>query len=407
MKLAYQAYDRAGQVIEDVIDAVDAAEATDQLRRKGLFVAQIHQAAEKGHAGKIEGRAPGKTTRLKYLTAFCRQMQVLISSGTPLVQALEALERQVKPGHWKQTLQDVRLHTEEGMPMSEAMGRHPVYFNAITRSMIAAGESSGAMADMLARLSELVHKQLQVRKAVLGAMAYPCVLTTLAGGVLIVLLLFVIPRFAELFETLDVPLPPTTQVMVTLSGALRAYWWMALCGLAAAAVGLKFYLASPAGKRAIDLVLVRTPKIGMVTRNVVTARIIRLLGSMLTSRVPVLESLKLTREGAGNSLYIDLIDRAENAVTKGEPISLAFDNPALISPSVYEAIRSGEGSGKVGPLLLTLSDFLDEENEVLLRSLTSIIEPLILIVMGLVVGVVATSLFIPLFDLTGNVGGGA
>ncbi len=406
MKLAYQAYDRAGKVIEETIEATSQTEATEQLRRKGLFVAQIQPAAEKAET-RIEGRTAGKTTRLKDLSAFCRQLHVLVSSGTPLVQALEALERQVRPGRWQQTLRDVRLHVEEGMPMSEAMQRHPMYFNAVTRSMIAAGESSGEMNEMLSRLGDLVHKQLQVRKAVLGAMAYPMVLTCLATGVLAILLVFVIPRFAGLFETLDVPLPPTTEFMITLSQGLRSYWWALLGTLAAAAVLGKLYLGSHAGRCAIDLLLVRIPKLGLVTRNIVTARVVRLLGSMLEARVPVLESLQLTREGAGNYLYVELIRRAEDLVTRGEPISLAFDDPRLISPSVYEAIRSGEGTGKVGTLLLTLSDFLDEENEVLLRSLTSIIEPLILIVMGVVVGIVATSLFIPLFDLTGNVAGGA
>ena len=405
MKLAYQAYDRAGKAVSDTMEATTVSEATDALRRKGLFVAHIAP-AEQARSGDPAGRRSGKTTRLKDLAAFCRQLYVLISSGTPLVQALEALERQTREGQWKQVLGDVRLHVEEGMPMSEAMARHPVYFDAITRSMVAAGESSGAMGEMLDRLGTLVHKQLQVRKAVLGAMAYPAVLTTLATGVLTVLLLFVIPRFGELFKSLDVPLPATTQVLISLSEALRGYWWLGLGVTIGGIVGLKFYLASEAGRRAMDTLLVRAPRIGTVTRNVVTARVVRLLGAMLDSRVPVLEALDLTRQGAGNWHYIELIRRAEELVSRGEPISQAFNDTKLITPSVYEAIRSGEGTGKVGTLLLTLSDFLDEENEVLLRSLTSIIEPLILILMGIVVGLVASSMFVPLFDLTSTVSGG-
>jgi type II secretory pathway component PulF len=210
-----------------------------------------------------------------------------------------------------------------------------------------------------------------------------------------------------LFLSLDVPLPATTQALLSISAALQQYWWAMLGGLALSAVGGVLYLRSESGGRLRDTVLVRAPKIGMVTRNVVTARITRLLGAMLESKVPVLESLQLTRKGTGNCLYEELIVAAEDAVTRGEPISTAFNRPELVSPSVYEAIRSGENSGQVGPLLLTLSEFLDEENEVMLRSLTSIIEPLILIFMGLVVGVVAGSMFVPLFDLTATASGGA
>jgi type II secretory pathway component PulF len=406
MKLAYQAYDQSGKQVSNTIEAATEAEATEQLRRKGLFVANLVPAEQAVTTQSVKGRI-GKTTRLKNLTSFCRQMHVLIGSGTPQVESLEALERQTPEGIWRDVIHDVRLRVEEGAPMSEAMERHPTFFDSITRSMIAAGESSGEMCEMLHRLGTLVHRQLQVRKAVLGAMSYPLVLVSLSTGVLAVLLIYVIPRFGELFLSLDVPLPATTQALLSISAALQQYWWAMLGGLALSAVGGVLYLRSESGGRLRDTVLVRAPKIGMVTRNVVTARITRLLGAMLESKVPVLESLQLTRKGTGNCLYEELIVAAEDAVTRGEPISTAFNRPELVSPSVYEAIRSGENSGQVGPLLLTLSEFLDEENEVMLRSLTSIIEPLILIFMGLVVGVVAGSMFVPLFDLTATASGGA
>jgi type II secretory pathway component PulF len=406
MKLAYQAYDQQGRQVSDVIEASGEAEATELLRRKGLFVAELLSADEAPKAREVKGRI-GKTARLKNLSSFCRQMHVLICSGTPQVESLEAMERQIPEGPWRDVIHDVRMRVEEGAPMSEAMEQHPAHFDAIARSMVAAGESSGTMGEMLKRLGTLVHKQLQVRKAVLGAMSYPLVLVGLATGVLAVLLVYVIPRFGELFLSLDVPLPGTTQALLSISAVLQEYWWIFLGLLVAGGVAVRILAASPAGIRLRDTILVRFPKIGDVTRSIITARITRLLGAMLESKVPVLDSLQLSRQGAGNHLYEDLIRRAEEAVTRGEPISNAFNKPDLISPSVYEAIRSGESSGQVGPLLLTLSEFLDEENEVMLRSLTSIIEPLILIFMGLVVGLVAGSMFVPLFDLTATATGGA
>ena len=215
-----------------------------------------------------------------------------------------------------------------------------------------------------------------------------------------------IPRFAELFKALDVPLPTSTKAMISMSDGLRGCWWALAGFIVAAVVGLKLYLGSPAGKRAFDTVVLRLPQIGSIVRNFATARITRLLGVLLDGHVPVLEALQLTRGGTGNIHYTELIARAENAVSQGEPISSVFSQSDLISPSVSESIRSGEQSAQVGSLLLSIADFLDEENEVVVRSLTSILEPGILILLGLLVGFVALSMFMPLFDLTALAGGG-
>jgi len=235
---------------------------------------------------------------------------------------------------------------------------------------------------------------------------YPCLLVTVATAVLTLLLLLVVPRFAELFRTMDVPLPPTTRMMIAVSGALRGYWWAMLGGAAAGVLGLRYYLRTPAGRRARDTAMLRLPRVGGITRSFLTARIVRLLGVLLDSHVPVLMAMRLTRGATSNWHYMRHMAAAEEMVSQGQPISATFENSPLFSPSVCEATRSGEKSGDVGSLLLNLADFLDDENEVLLKVLTSIIEPLILVVMGIVVGLVAMSMFIPLFDLTAMTGGG-
>jgi len=331
---------------------------------------------------------------------LARQMHSLVSCGTPLVDALGASERQAKAGPWRDALADVRGRVEQGMPLSAAMESQPDFFDAVSRSLVAAGESSGNLPAMLDRIAVMIRKQVSVRSSVIGAMVYPSLLLVVAVSVLALLIVFVIPRFGELFRSLDAKLPPTTQALLALGEWLQAYWWAAGLGAIVPVVGLNLWLRSPDGRKAVDTVVLRLPQIGGIVRSFATARIARVLGMLLESHVSVLEALALTRQSMANHHYAALITRAEEAVTQGRSIYAAFENTNLVSPSVCEAIRSGEQSGQVGPMLTHIADFLDEENEVVVRSLTSIIEPIILVGMGFVVGLVAISMFLPLFDLT-------
>jgi len=210
----------------------------------------------------------------------------------------------------------------------------------------------------------------------------------------------VIPRFGELFKTLDVPLPGSTQALITISGVVKAYWWAILLAIGGAAAAAKMWLATPAGRRSWDTMVLRLPKFGAIARNVSMARIARLLGVLLNSHVPLLEALALTGRAMGNSHYVDLISKAENAVTHGEALSSAFSDEKLTDPSFYQAVHNGEQSGHVGEVLTTIADFMDEENDVVVRSLTSLIEPIILVLLGGIVALVAMSMFMPMFDLT-------
>ena len=407
MKLLYHAFDRSGREVTDTIDAPSAAEAADQLRGRGLYVHDISPAeGEAAATGEPAGRMGGRSRRLQNLAMFTRQLYVLVRSGTPLAQALDALERQTASEAWRNVIVDVRARLENGASLSEAMEAHPECFDSVYRGMIVAGESSGNLAVMLERLAVLVHKRWRLRSSIIGAMIYPCLLVTVSLSVLTGLLIFVVPRFAELFASLDVPLPPTTRILISLSGLLRGYWWALLIALGALILGTRFYVKTPGGKRVLDTLVLRLPRVGRTVRNFATARLIRLLGVLLQSHLHVLEALRLSRGTVRNCHYADLLARAEAAVTRGQPISSAFADTDLVSPAVYEATASGEKSGQIGPLLLTLADFLDDENEISLKVLTGLIEPLTMIFMGIVVGLVAASMFLPLFDLTAMTGGG-
>ncbi len=316
------------------------------------------------------------------------------------------MERQASDVDWQEVIKDVRSRLEGGASLSEALAHHGDYFDDVCCNMVAAGESSGKLPIVLKRLSELTRKRLHILSSLRSAMIYPCLLTFVTAAVIVVLLLFVIPRFAELFDSLGVALPPTTAVLIALSEMLQSYWWLMLITMVGGAVGLGKYLKTTSGKRMKDRLILRLPKIGQIARDFATARIARMLGTLLDSHLHIIEVLQLVKGSTANVFYAELLGTAEEAVGRGEAISSAFQTTDLISPSVYEATRSGEQSGQIAPLLLNLADCMDEENEVTLRSLTTIIEPIMLIVMGLVVGMVALGLFIPLFDITAMTSGG-
>jgi len=413
MKLAYRAYDLSGRVHTDTLDAEDRDDAVSRLRGRGLFVTEL---AEQGRAAAATGLAERGSglrrlmvrlggARLRHLAMFTRQLHVLVATGTPMVDALGALERQAREPRWRAVIADLKLRVEEGAPLSDAMAAHPDWFDTICRSLVAAGESGGNFDQMLERLSTLSRKQLHVRNTVAGALVYPALLLVISGAVLTGMLVFVMPRFAGLFTTLDMPLPASTQAMMAVSTAVRSYWWAMLIGVIAAGAGAGWWLGTPAGRLWMDTRALRIPKLGAVVRSFTTARITRMLGVLVENHVPLLEALELTEEVAGNAHYRALVRRSIESVERGDPVSAAFNDPALVSPSVYEAMRSGEATGQLGPLLLNMSDFLDEENEVVLRSLTSILEPAILVVLGVLVGAVALSMFLPLFDMTAQAGG--
>jgi type II secretory pathway component PulF len=409
MKLAYTAYDHRGQAVAGTIDSADVVAATETLRGKGLYVAQITESVAAGEKVSKTGKfscvfkARNKT---KNLTVFTRQLSVLVRSGSQLTDALVALEKQAKQASWRSVIADLNSRVGEGSALSAAMEANPDYFDPVYCSLIATGESSGHLVEMLERLAALKQKQLRIQNSIVGAMIYPIILVSLSVSIFTLLMIFVVPRFSTLFETLGVPLPASTQMLVSLSEFIRSYWWAIGTCLMVGLVGTVVYLRTSKGKGVCDAVMLRCPCIGRICRSLITARVVYLLGVLMEGHVQVLEALRLVRRAAGNTHYADMIAKAEKHVAEGELLSLAFSDTRLIDPCVHAAIQSGEQSGQIDRLLLNIAGFLDEENETILRSLTSIIEPMILVITGILVGLIAVSMFLPLFDLTAMTQGG-
>ena len=401
MKYAYLAYDRSGNRVSDTIDAADARDAENQIRAKMLYIVKLKRARDAEEATDLPGRKSGmRKNSLKNIADFCRQLSVLMGTGTPLVQALGALERQQRSTEWRRVIADIRVQVEEGASLSAAMETHAEKFNVITRSLIAAGESSGQMKPMLDRLARITRQQLHTRNVLVGSLTYPIVLIGVSVGVLSTMIGFVMPRFQGLYANLGSELPASTQVLVDLSDLLTGYWWAIIPGVLLAAFACLLWLRRPAGRMALDGVLVGAPMIGPIFRGFITARVVRVLGVLLESKVPLLDALDLTKQASGNTRYAALIGDAIDAVTEGDTLTGVFRRSTLMSPTVVEALETGEQAGKVGQVLSGIAEVLDEDNEIILRSISSIIEPVILVMLGAVVGLVALSMFLPLFDLT-------
>lgn len=409
MKLAYQAIDSQGNRVSATIEAGDQHQAMESLHRDGLYVTDIGQEQQQDKTRQRLLLPLSKGRRMKYLTEFTRHLYVLLCSGTTLVQALTSLERQARDPRWREVVKSIRVKIEEGGTLASALQDMPEYFDPITCGLISAGESSGNLEEMLDHVSRLKQKQLRIRRQIIGALTYPALVVLVSMNVVFALMSVVLPRFSDLFATLNVPLPPSTKVLMTVSTTLQSYWWLAGGAVVCAAVVMWRYLISAHGRRLIDTALVRLPVVSTVVCSLITARVVRLLGVLLGSHLGMLEALRLTQGAAGNYHYAELLGKAEEAATMGNSLSSAFSDSGLIAPSVYEALHSGEQSGSIDSLLITVADFMDEDNEVVLSSVMSIVGPAILACLGVFIGFVAVSLFLPLFDLTAasSSGGGS
>ena len=407
MNYSYQSYDKAGVFREGAIEAASKEDATETLRKKGLYVTLVTSSGGERKKKSTRKSKGNKKVSSKIVADFARELAVLVSTGTPLIDAISSIERQTTNESWGRILKRVRQRLEEGDSLAASLEGDKESFDAVFRSLVAAGESSGHIDTMLLRVAVLTRKQAQIKSNVLGAMMYPILLTGVAIVVLGLLIGVVLPRFAGMFETLDTPLPASTAFLMTLSEFIRTYWWGVLPLIGSMIAGAVWWLQTPAGHHMVGSIALRVPKLGDILRSFMTARITRLMGVLLEAKVPMLDAINLTRESLGHERYRDLMTKAEESVTRGEPISTAFSSGDLMIPSSCEAIRNGEQTGRLAEVMVHVSDYLDEDNETIIKSLSSLIEPVIMIVLGILVGFVAISMFLPLFDLTATAGGGA
>ncbi len=400
MLLTYEAIDSSGKRTHDSVEAGGVPEAVDQLRRRGLFVTKIREnreaAARRAAAGPVSDhvRLP-----LRSLALFTRQMAMLLRAGSGVVPALDAVARQMK-AHHAGLVRRLIAELEDGTSLTEAMRKYPKTFDAVYCAIIAAGEASATLPQMFARLAEMVGKRRAIRNKILGALAYPSLLIALCVKILFILLFFVLPRFADMFKQLGVPTPAVTRLLLSTGDLLRHRWPWLLSG-AIVLGGTAIWLGlSDRGRSWLREAQFYVPMLGRLRSRLIQAQILRTMGMLLESRVGVLETLALVRLSAWAKPFQRLFAAMDHAVTSGGQLSTAFAESELMEPYICQAVRTGEDSGNLGEAMTYCADVLDEGNTELLNVLAKLLEPAILITMGAVVGGVAISLFLPLFDLT-------
>ena len=407
MNLTYSAVDNGGRASSDSIEAGSVRDAVEQLRRRGLFVTSIVESharkATKAAAARTAAGAGSARLPLKKLSHMTRQIAMLLRSGSGIVPAFMAIQRQTTRPAQSALLNQVVTDLEDGVPLTDALRKHPRSFNAVYCAIVAAGEASGALTEMFDRLAVIVGKSRAMRKKILGALAYPCLLTVMCANILIVLLLFVIPRFADMFTQLGVTPPITTVVLLEAGLIVRSYWPFLLGGLAAVVAAISWLCTNPRGRDWISNIQLYIPLIGRLRSRLILGQIFRTLGTLLESRVNIMEALDLVRHSTRNQKFQKMFQDLNTALESGGRLSTTFESSGLVEAYLCQAIHTGEDTGNLGGALSFCADMLDETNEELVNMVMKLMEPVILIAMGFAVGGIAISLFMPLFDLTSGI----
>ncbi len=401
MILTYEAVTKDGERKTDTVDAPDVKEAVDQLRRRGLYVSRIEEAsrpAAKVHA--TPKNADGIRMGPKALVIFTRQMAMLLRSGSSVVPAVAAIRRQTtRPAH-AALLDSIVADLEQGVTMTETLRKHPRTFDPVYCAVVSAGEASATLTEMFERLAVIVGKRRALRSQIIGACAYPALLIVMSIHILSALLLFVIPRFSGMFTQLGVDPPASTKVLLSISTTIREQWVILASAIVLTIAGVVYSLVSAAGRQWLSDIQLGIPVLGRLRSALIQAQIFRTMGTLLESGVGVLDTFELARESTRNRHIQELFSDLEEVVTAGGSLAPAFEGSGIVQPYICQAIHTGEDSGNLGGALTYAADLLDETNTELIRTTLKLLEPAILIGLGLVVGVVAISLFLPLFDLT-------
>ncbi|MCA9052356.1 MAG: type II secretion system F family protein [Planctomycetaceae bacterium] len=412
----YIALDQNGQEIAGVIDAVSDAEAINALRSQQLYPTQVVQEG-KGDTASIKKRARTTTAKAKgkaavkatatakvkgkTLMIFTRQLATLIDSGLPLLRGLTVLGRQEPLPVMKSTINTLADAVQTGSTFSESLQQYPRIFNKLYVNMVKAGELGGVLEIVLNRLAEYQEKAQKLKNKVVAAMVYPIIVMFIAVAIMIFLMLVIVPKFEGIFKDMlqGKPLPWLTQVVIGMSRWIGANFVYLAIGAFGIVVAWKIFSSTKGGRVVIDKAKLRMPIFGDVQRKTAISRFTRTLGTLVTSGVPILQALNITRETAGNVVVSDAINKVHDAVKEGESMVAPLDGSGVFPPMVISMVDVGEETGALDNMLYKVADIYDEEVAVLVEGLISMLEPLMVVVLGLIVGFIVIALFLPLVKL--------
>jgi type IV pilus assembly protein PilC len=392
---AYSGRTRGGQPVtgERIADTLDAAVAG--LRREQIQVTRIDAAK----AEKAARKPKGKTPPAKNLAIFTRQFSVMIDAGLPLGQCLDILGRQESHKAFSEAILQVRSDVEAGAALADAMKRQPKTFDALYSNMIAAGEAGGILDTILKRLAVYIEKSVKLKGQVKSAMIYPIAVIVIATIVVAAILWKVIPTFAQLFAGLGAQLPLPTRVVIAMSDGLVAYGPVIVLVIGGAIYGVKRYYDTPAGRHQIDGLLLRAPVLGMILRKIAVARFCRTLSTLLASGVPILDGLDITGRTAGNAIIEEAIQKTRTSIERGETVSAPLRETNVFPSMVVQMINVGETTGALDTMLGKIADFYEEEVDTAVAGLLTLMEPIMIAVLGGIVGGIVIAMYMPIFDL--------
>ena len=384
-----------GDLRTATIDAASRDDVIAQLRKQRLSVVKIDQDATK----KI-GRGSIKT---RDVVIFTRQFSTMINSGLPLVQALTILAEQTDNKSLSEVTKKVVFDVESGNTVADALSKHPRAFTNLYVNMVAAGEAGGILDTILMRLATFLEKNDALVRKVKSAMIYPGVIFSVAAVAVAVLLIFVIPTFQNMFASVNLELPLPTRIVIGASQLLISYWWIMLFVIVGGIFALKQYYGTDNGKKKIDQMLLNAPVLGDLLRKSAVSRFTRTLGTLISSGVSILDGLEITAKTAGNRVIHDAVMDSRNSIAGGETIAAPLERSKVFPPMVISMIAVGEQTGGLDEMLTKIADFYDDEVDVAVGALLSLMEPIMIVVLGIIVGGMVVAMYLPIFDMVNAV----
>jgi type IV pilus assembly protein PilC len=394
----YRGTNRTGAAVSGELAAGSKTELQNLLRRQQITPSKM---SEKGREFNVPTFGGG--VNAKELAIFTRQFSVMIDAGLPLVQCLEILASQQENKTFQKVLTNTRASVEGGATLSSAMRQSPKVFDGLYVNMVEAGETGGILDTILQRLSSYIEKNVKLQRAVKSALVYPVGVLTVAGGVIILLLWKVVPIFGTLFAGLGVDLPLPTKIVIAMSHFIGSYFGLLiLIGFGASIFGIKVWYGTPAGRMAIDRIILKLPVIGILMRKIAVARFTRTLGTLISSGVPILEGLDITAKTSGNAVVEQALFKVRKALEEGKSLTDPLRDSAVFPGMVTQMIAVGEQTGAMDAMLQKIADFYEEEVDAAVKDLLTALEPVMIVFLGVVVGGVVISMYLPLFSLIGK-----
>ncbi len=394
---AYQARDSSGKTISGIQDALNEENAISTLMTRGLMVLSIQQ--------KLGGKAlkpPGKVSGTD-LVLFTRQLATMVDAGLPLLTAMTALYEQCdtkRQGGLKHVIGNITSSIQQGDSFHESIMKHPKVFTRLYTSMVKAGESGGMLSEILDRLAGFLEANARLVKKVKSAMTYPVIVISIAIIITTFLIVRVVPVFGEIFADFGSDLPAPTQFLLDLSDLIRGYWYAFIIVIGGAFFGIRAWVATKNGAETWDRWKLKLPVFGPLIRKICMTRFARTFAQLIRSGVPILEVMEIVGETSGNSVISKAIKRVAGDVEKGDHLTNAMSKESIFPPMLLRMISAGESTGKIDQMLEKMADFWDEEIEAMLDALTSLIEPLLIVVLGVIVGGIVIAMFLPIFKLS-------